>query len=245
MSGMLAGCTGQVPNLSSSDDASYLFWLLKNGTISGAEGEGEDNDNDDANDDDNNDSDKDDPDKGSGSGKAKDDKSDTEAALRRENRERRQEANRLRREKDAAETKLRELTDKDKSEAELAKRDLEEATQRLTKAEERNRSNSIELAFFRSNKHDWHSPAAAIRLLDSKDIEVDDDGEITGMPEALDKLAKDHPYLLKAKADKDDADDSKDEKPGGKSGASVGGKGKKDPAKTREEYARRFPAIRR
>lgn len=48
-------------------------------------------------------------------------------------------------------------------------------------------------------KHEFVNKSAAIKLLDTSDVDIDDDGTVDGMEEAIDRLAKDHPYLLKKK----------------------------------------------
>lgn len=54
-------------------------------------------------------------------------------------------------------------------------------------------------AFLSDNTHAWIDPVAALKLLDDSNIEIDEDGVTQGLKPALDKLAKDKPYLLQAK----------------------------------------------
>jgi hypothetical protein len=57
----------------------------------------------------------------------------------------------------------------------------------------------IKAAFLSDNTHEWENPVAALKLTDLTDVEIDDDGTVDGMVEALAKTAEDHPYLLKKK----------------------------------------------
>jgi len=64
-------------------------------------------------------------------------------------------------------------------------------------------------AFLQANTHDWNDSAAALKLADLARVEIDDDGTVSGLTSALDKLAKASPWLLKTKV----ADDKEDPKP--------------------------------
>lgn len=70
----------------------------------------------------------------------------------------------------------------------------------------------IENALLRDDKHEWQDPETALRLADLSEVEFDEKtNRAVGLNSALDKLAKEKPYLLKPK------DDSKgDEKAGDK-----------------------------
>lgn len=92
-------------------------------------------------------------------------------------------------------------------------------------------------------KLNWVNSSAALKVGDLEDLEIEEDGTVPGMAEAIKQLAKDHPYLL---APKDSTDDTKDTPP--KSGSAVGSKGKGK--KTEEEVSdedlrRRFPSLYR
>lgn len=105
----------------------------------------------------------------------------------------------------AAEARVTEL------QAELAALQAAGATddtvkERLTKLEEdntqlvaTNRKLALDNSFLSNNKHEWLDADAALRLLDRDMIEIEDDGKVHGLTVALDKLAKDKPYLLKPK----------------------------------------------
>lgn len=57
-------------------------------------------------------------------------------------------------------------------------------------------------------------PKAAFRLLDLDDVEVDEDGDVEGLEDAIKDLAENSPYLLvKAKTKDDEDEDDEDERP--------------------------------
>lgn len=97
----------------------------------------------------------------------------------------------------AAEKKLQAAEDKDKSELEIANREREEAKAAKEKAEAALNEQRIENAFLIDNTHTWHNNAAALKLLDRTDVTIGEDGKVSGLPAALTKLAREHPYLLK------------------------------------------------
>lgn len=85
---------------------------------------------------------------------------------------------------------------------------------------------------------------AIIKVMDVDDIEVDDDGEVTGVREALEAVKKDYPeWIVKASGKDDDEDD--DDAP--TSGGSTSGKPpakKKGKGIDREALAQKFAALR-
>src|SRR5688572_17208868 len=99
------------------------------------------------------------------------------------------------------ETELRALKDKDLPELEKIKRDAEENAKELERARTELRTARIENAFLNANTYTWHSPAAAMKLLDMSGVDIDADGNVTGLKEALKKLAAENPFLLKAEAE--------------------------------------------
>jgi len=70
-------------------------------------------------------------------------------------------------------------------------------------------------------------PKAAFRLVDLDDVEVDEDGDVEGMEDAIKDLAKSHPYLLVKEKDDDDDDDDDDKPRRRKTGQRTGGTRKK------------------
>jgi hypothetical protein len=69
-------------------------------------------------------------------------------------------------------------------------------------------------------------PKAAFRLLDLDDVEIDEDGDVDGMEDAIKALAKSAPYLV-AKPKKDEDDDEDDEPKPRRTGQRTGGSRKK------------------
>lgn len=64
-----------------------------------------------------------------------------------------------------------------------------------------NEALAIQNAFLMANtKHEFVNTKAALKLLDVSDLDIEEDGTVDGMDEAIEALAKDHPYLLKKKA---------------------------------------------
>lgn len=88
----------------------------------------------------------------------------------------------------------------------------------------------------------FRNPKAAFRLLDLDDVEIDEDGEIDGLTDAIKALAKSDPYLLDTGKDDDDDDDDSDGKPpvGQPAGRK---KGKGNP--NRDKLIDKYPALRR
>lgn len=171
----------------------------------------------------------------------KDKKGDNETAeLKRENAQRRTNEKLLKKQNDELAAKLKAIEDKDKSDLEKATGGLTEAQAKAEKLEADNKDLLIQNAFLMDNKHTWANPKAALRLADLTDVEIDDDGVVTGLAEALDKLAKSDPYLLKSKKDDDEEDD--DDK-GGPTGQPVGRKTKGNPG--RDKLLAKYPALRR
>ena len=101
--------------------------------------------------------------------------------------------------------KLQEVEDADKkrkeqeqSEVQRAQAKAAEAEQKLAKAladvQTRTIRHAVEMAAGRLNFHD---PADAYALADLVDVQVADDGKVTGVEEALKALAKSKPHLVK------------------------------------------------
>jgi hypothetical protein len=101
-------------------------------------------------------------------------------------------------------------------------------------------------------KVSWHDPKVALRAADLDDLEIDEDGNVEGIRDAIKTLVKKHKYLVNGTKDEADEDDEEDKKTvrRGASGSGVGStrtsKGKKDDGKMSDEDLRkRFPALKR
>lgn len=116
----------------------------------------------------------------------------------------------------------------------------QEVTRQLEEARRQNEDLLIRVEFMANTKYSWKNPKAALRLLDLSDVEIDEDGEVEGLDEAIEKLATSEPYLLDtSKEEKDD----KDKKRRGATGQPTGGKRKGNP--NRDKLLAKYPALRR
>jgi len=115
------------------------------------------------------------------------------------------------------EKKLREIEDKDKSEVDKLKRDYEEMKRELDKAKQEALSAKLSNEILKFPGFVWHDPEAVLKLVDMDAIEVDPEtGTVKGVKDALTKLSRDKPFLLKGKQ----GDEKKNEKGSGTIGAS-------------------------
>lgn len=151
--------------------------------------------------------------------------------------------------KSAAEKELQELKNKDLPDVERLKKELEEARQEGTASRSALNALALTNSFLVASQKqsvNWHDPEVAQAALDREGVEVDKDGKVTGMAEAVKKLAKAKPFLVKqVKSEEDDKKKEEDRK--GPSGSGVGsgnGGGKGQPSSpTPEELRKRFPAL--
>lgn len=136
---------------------------------------------------------------------------------------------------------LRDIEDKDKSEVEKLKRDFEEAQAELKKAREEALAAKLSSEILKFPGFVWHDPEAVLRLVDMEMISVDETGAVKGVKDALNKLAKDKPYLLKGKQDKDGGKGSGGAGTNGASGHNpAGGGDTTDKNKRRNELAQKY-----
>lgn len=205
-----------------------LMNLLK---VRGAE---EDNSNKDGEDPDK----KDDPDGTSGSGgDGTDKKEDPPETISKEEFEKL--AERMRnadRRASTAESKLKEIEDKDKSELEKATRDLGEVTKERDQLKDQNKELALQLAFVSDNRYEWKNPKAALKLADLSEVEIGDDGKVTGLDKALQALAKSDGYLLKEKEDGEGSGGDEKDPPSGAGGSKKPPNGKFN----RESLAKKY-----
>lgn len=209
----------------------------------------DDTDND-ADDVDDTDDDADDDDKDKDKAKSDKDKSQSDkdarvAELEAQLEKRSKSVKMARADRERLEKELKQLRDKDLPEIEKLKTELAESNKALEDSKATLRQQRIDLAFLRDNTHTWRNPATALKLADLSKVDVDDDGEVSGLKAALDALAKSDPYLLAdTKSDKDDDKSDKDDdgKPKGSTGSPnnrnrSGGTDKK-------KLVSRFPSMR-
>lgn len=136
---------------------------------------------------------------------------------------------------DAAEKKVKEYEDKDKD-------DLTKATERVTELEEsvqtltnQNQSLRLENSFALNNSFTWHDPSVVLDLVRKRDdVTIEEDGTVKGMDDALKKIAKDKPFLVKT----EEEDDGSGGPPrtGSRAGTGRGKDGKPDEAALRKRF---------
>jgi len=144
---------------------------------------------------------------------------------------------------DEANAKIAQL-EKDGSPDETIKAENETLKATNATLQATNEQLRLEIALRDDKAHDWVKPSAVLKLVDLSDVDFDaKSGEPRGLKAALDKLAKDSPFLLKPKAD--DADG--EQKPGS-TGKPPAPRGKTtDAQKAASDAALRakYPALRR
>lgn len=143
------------------------------------------------------------------------------------------------RKRQAAETELKGIRDKDLPELERYKRDNEDLHTKVSKLESDLRGQAIRNEFLSADEHSWHDSGAALALLDHTGVDVAEDGTVTGMKDALKRLAAKYPWMVKTEAQ------STNEQPPASGGAPpMNGKPAVAARDSKAERLRRFPASR-
>lgn len=156
-------------------------------------------------------------------------------------------------EKEAAALK-KEREDKEregKPELDNLKKDHGELKKSHETLQERFRKLALVNAFLTASQEEkvaWHNPRVAQRAADLDELEIDEDGNVEGIRQAVKDLAKKHKYLVNNGGADDDDDGDKKTVRRGASGSTVGsaktGKGKAEKGRiSDEELKRRFPAL--
>ena len=101
--------------------------------------------------------------------------------------------------------KEREKLDKDQRN-EL---DLNESRARETALKAVNSRLAIINGILMTPGFEWHNPEIVAGLLNSEIVKVDSDGKVEGLKNELNRISKDHAYLLKSKAKTNDASKNK------------------------------------
>lgn len=138
-----------------------------------------------------------------------------------------------------AEQELNEKKRAEQTETENLKQDLEKANQTIAELQKLIDRTALENEFFKNNKHTWHDPADALRLLDMDGVEVKD-GTVSGLGPAIEKLAKAKPHLLKSESGSGNGNGSSEA-----SGSAGNGRRKGEGRQNQANYADRFPALRK
>lgn len=141
---------------------------------------------------------------------------------------------------DAAEKKIKEQEDAKKDELTKATDELTEAQQKIEALAKENTTLKLQNAFLTANKHSWHDPDTALALADTggylEGVIDEDTGSVDKkvLGSALDRLAKDKAFLVKAKEKQnDDTDSASGEPAGGRSNNSKDEKARKQQLKSR------------
>ena len=126
--------------------------------------------------------------------------------------------------------------------------ETEKLTARVTELESENealhdtlRTTRLENAFLTDNSYEWHNPRRALSLADLSEVEIDDDGSVHGLKQALDALAKSDAYLLKSKKEGEDETEEKVSTGGRKQPS----KKKKDADAEADALKSKYPALNR
>jgi hypothetical protein len=145
----------------------------------------------------------------------------------------------------AAEAKAKALEDAQLSEEEKRKRDLEDAQKVIAEKDSKIQELTLDMAFLSDNSHDWHNPKAALALADKSAVKVGEDGKVSGLKEALEAVAKAHPYLLKPKGEAgSETGTGQSAAPAGVTGVAGQGAGTGTGNNTRAGLEKKFPALR-
>lgn len=212
----------------------------------------EDEDEDDSSDDDD-DSGDDDDDKDKKTKKKGGDKDAKIAALEEEKNRHFKKFKKEKERADQLEARLTALEEKDLKPEEKTQREKDAQAAKDKAAADRVAKLNLENAFLRANEIDWVKPEQALAILlsdDDYEVEFDEDGKVDrkSLKAELKRLAKANPHLVKKPAakDEDDGDDT-DGSAQRATASKMNGtrKGKKPTAPTREELAKKFPALGR
>lgn len=196
----------------------------------------EDNSDDDTGDEPEDDADKDDANESK--------KSDEDARKDRANalvRSARAENKRLKKDRDDLAAKLKEIEDKDKGAAEKLTESVKDLTTKIEAKDKTIEDLALRNAFLSDTTFKWKNPVTALKLVDLSKVEIDDDGEVEGMTEALKALAKSDPYLLETSKDDEDEDEDKQPPAAGEAPKTKQTKGNAN----RDKLIKKYPALRR
>jgi hypothetical protein len=123
------------------------------------------------------------------------------------------------------------------------KNDLAKAQETLANTQAALDAALLDNAFLTENTHAWQNPARVLKLVDREAVKIED-GKVVGVKEALEALAKSDPYLLKPA--EGSAGEGSGSQTGGATGQQAGGRRTEGGnGKSREDLARKYPALRR
>lgn len=135
------------------------------------------------------------------------------------------------------EADLKKIRDKDLPEAEKLQRDFADAQAQVATLQDTNNRLALQIEFLKDNTYTWHNPERALKLVDMSQVEIDGDGKVRGLKDALKALATSDPYLIKQEVT---------EAPKPPPGTAPGTNGTNGGAKptTMQTMAARIPAMR-
>lgn len=91
---------------------------------------------------------------------------------------------------------------KDGTDDKELQKELTESKAQVTKLSGQLQDALLRIAFLSDTTYEWADPGVALKAADLSKIEIDDDGTVMGMTDALDALAKNSPFLLKPRTTK-------------------------------------------
>lgn len=141
-------------------------------------------------------------------------------------------------ERDDLRGRLKALEDKDKDDSTKLTERVTDLETNLVKSQNANKQLSLENAFLKDNTYQWYDPDDALRLADLSQVDIDKEGNVKGLKDSLEKLAKTKPHLVKPKEEQNGS------KPPNSGDPAHGHKKKKDDL-DRDALVKKYPALRR
>ena len=146
------------------------------------------------------------------------------------------------------ERKLREYEDQGKSDLQKAQAQVQELTEKLTQATAAATRARLEREVLKHPGYIWHDPDVVLTLIDLDSIQIDEEtGKVTGVNDALKKLAASKPFLLKGKnpdGGQGGGQQQNGGKPAGSSGTNPTGGTANTAEKRADELSRKYKLYR-
>lgn len=142
------------------------------------------------------------------------------------------------------ERKLREYEDQGKGDLQKAQEQVAELTTKLEQATQAATRARLEREILKHPGYVWHDPEVVLALVDMDGIEINEEtGKVTGVNDALKKLAASKPFLLKGRNPDGGGQGGGGQnsgKPAGSSGTNPTGGSPSTPEKRREELRSKY-----
>jgi hypothetical protein len=147
--------------------------------------------------------------------------------------------------KGEAEKRLRDIDDQGKSELEKLRADNQELAARAEAATQAATRARLEREILKHPGYIWHDPEVVLALVDMSNIEIDEETDkVTGVNDALKKLAASKPFLLKGKnpdgGGTGGGNGATGGRPAGSSGTNPSGGAPNNAEKRRDELAKKY-----